>query len=130
MKIRYDFVTNSSSSSYIILGREVTIKDISIVEGERYLCVGKELSDGYDMFELDEAMLKYIKKNKISRKHYFRFYKFYTYLNSEDCPKLTINSLKQFIKDEDEEFEIIEIEKDYHSSDSIEDLKYTYEDYD
>lgn len=98
MKIRDGFVSNSSSSSFIVNAHSVGFNDIKIND-KRYFAIGKELCDGVDIIyvhsELEIAMLYYKKEN-------FHFY----------C--------------EDENSEELEFEKDQNSSYDYENYKWNY----
>lgn len=71
MKIRQGFVSNSSSSSFIVFGRNIDIKDItpSIIKEKEIICLGKELSDGQDIFYIENIdMLAFLKAlNELGR---------------------------------------------------------------
>ena len=98
MKIRDGFVSNSSSSSFIVNAHKVGFNDIKINDN-RYFAIGRELSDGVDIIrvhsELEIAMLYY-------KKEFFEFY----------C--------------EDEHSEKLEIERDQHNSYDYENYKCNY----
>ena len=65
MKIRNGFVSNSSSSSFVIFGIKTKVKDITpkMLKEKNYIVIGDaELQDGLDVFNLEnEEMLNFIK---------------------------------------------------------------------
>jgi hypothetical protein len=67
MKIRNGFVSNSSSSSFMIAGFPVNVKDITIndLDLNTYIVQGKSLNDGDDVFYLStNEMLYFVKSAK------------------------------------------------------------------
>lgn len=72
MKLRNGFVSNSSSSSFVIIGKIInngtsyeSLREIS-KKGELYV-KGDYLSDGVDFFQMDEKMLKVWKDKRLSK---------------------------------------------------------------
>ncbi len=78
---------------------------------------------------LTPELLDYIKDNELVENWYLNFIKvFYQECTEyDDSNQLTVNKLKEYIP-EDETFKVMSIEKDYHSSTTVEDLEYRYYD--
>ena len=130
--MRLSFVTNSSSSSFIVVGKSVSLEDIDLSNGE-YLFMGKQLCDGLDIVNIDTDILNYLKSHIHNEYGELRLGEYYVSLlksfmiksdEDDDC-LFTIKELKQYVK-EDESFQIISVEKDYHGSYDVDGLKYNY----
>ena len=91
MKIREDFVTNSSSSSFVIVGKDVSFDDIDLTQGH-YIIVGKYLWDGQDIINATMPILNYIKNKKME--DLFLYMKEFM---AEECVYLFVEKLKEFV---------------------------------
>jgi hypothetical protein len=75
MKIRTGFVSNSSSSSFILFYNDV--ESISYVkkDADNVYCIGScRDNESFDFFKLDKDMIKFMKENELFvKKFYFQF---------------------------------------------------------
>jgi len=82
MKVRQGFVSNSSSSSFLFIGKEMKFEDICLNDIKQILVVGMFLETGQDVFPLTKQLFMELYKGAniydISR---CRFY--YCYISGE-----------------------------------------------
>ena len=116
MKIRQGFVSNSSSSSFVAVARELNIGDIKLEDilNKNIVSFGSYLSDGVDLIRIkDENMLKFFKLFPSYSNDYddgdFSFYQIVK--EDESSISLTKESLEDGV-----EYIILSEEKDQHST--------------
>jgi len=127
MKIRQGFVSNSSSSSFIAIGKQVNASEISesdIVDGKIW-CEGRDLGDGTDIFQLKDSFALYIINNFTEEFIVYKIYK-----HAEDEIDITIKELNKLVADKDEKLTIFEMMQDYNSSNNTKSIysRYVLED--
>lgn len=59
MKIRNGFISNSSSTSFLLVGKKVEIKDIKKLD-KHYIVIGPSIFDGLDVFDLYDYETLYV----------------------------------------------------------------------
>lgn len=68
MKIRSGYVSNSSSSSFVVIGKDtgnIYSNNLQLdFENKQYVMLGKELSDGTDYIELTPELFEWINRRK------------------------------------------------------------------
>lgn len=68
MKIRSNYVSNSSSSSFVVIGKDtgnIYSNNLQLdFENKQYVMLGKELSDGTDYIELTPELFEWINRRK------------------------------------------------------------------
>jgi len=120
VKIRNGFVSNSSSSSFVILGATVSPQSLSeadIVDHDIRIW-GKSLSDGFDLISLTPTMFSYAKKNQyLLNQPWVKVEKMFGdgYKDTFTIPADAVGK------------EIMYIEVDEHSSSSLEYLQDRYD---
>ena len=127
MKIRQGFVSNSSSSSFVIFGEKILPENIiseNIKNGNIYV-QGRLLNDGYDFFKLTDSMFKDI--DYYGLKDFFTFFKVNKVVN--------VNAVNNKINKKDINFNengnvfVYTFDVDYHSTENAEQLVEGYLDY-
>ena len=121
MKERYGHVSNSSSSSFVIIGKPIAPDKVTkecLVERDIRI-IGKELSDGTDLIKMEPAMLDFVKDSyHLTNQVWIDITSIHFPDDNEAVP----------LPKADENLFVWAIEVDDHSSDSIEKIEYRYED--
>lgn len=127
MKTRNGFVSNSSSSSFVVIGREMDFCEVHKKDLDGVYCYGMDCGDGYDFFELVPAMFDFLSKYYI-HDNSLRFYKVY-HKHSEDTEddftKKQLATIIEKIPDE-VKFKIMTIDASYHSTSDVKQLRDSY----
>jgi len=136
MKIRQGFVSNSSSSSFMLIGKLFNINDIneSDLKDRTFIVIGKELGDGDDIFYVETVEIIWFLKTAYKldyQTEYFDGFQLFETFKSERVEEgeSTFNSANL---PTDTEINVLSLWMDYNSSLNVEDLfnKYIYENYD
>lgn len=127
MKVRIGFVSNSSSSSFIMLGKSVgslqqrTVLDFTKPNSD-YIMIGKDLCDGIDLIDLNEDLYHWFIEHRddILENSYIDGTIYEVYKSGEYLLRLNKRDLP------DGDFDVFSIEFDHHSTETIDDAHERY----
>lgn len=128
MKIRQGFVSNSSSSSFVVIGKDTEIMKITskMIKDKMIMVVGKSLSDGDDVFQIKTIeQLAFIKAlNKISIEDNFKYIEAFTTLDDDYEGEIDVKYLPKTGK-----IKYYNLNKDYWSSSDLDTLQKRYDEF-
>jgi len=122
MKIRRGFVSNSSSSSFVFIGRPCSVDALLGGDYEYEVwCQGSYWGEGLDFFELTDKMIDYIREHKEEKR--ISELDLYEVLTSGDGENgLPLPNMKKNING----WKIYGLKKDYYCTDSVEQFEEKY----
>lgn len=125
MKIRKGFVSNSSSSSFVVLGNYISLSDITLdlIKNHEIYFLGNWMSDGQDIVQIETEEQFYFFKHFIRDDGDGNFV--LSYIPVNECDSLTPNVINKYI-DGDTQFKLLNFEKDYYTSETFDRLKEVY----
>jgi len=134
MKTRNGFVSNSSSSSYIVFAsNNIELEQIEKEDIDKGLvyCHGRDLGEGFDFFQVTLPIYKFLFDRNIqydNRISDMSFKKIYYHQDSETSGLFTKKMIMAILNDipEDVSFSVESIETSYHSSSSVKEVRDRY----
>ncbi len=112
MKIRNGFVSNSSSSSFVLIGKEINYNDyLDIDKKNDIVFFGDYIYEGFDVFKINEKIENILPRLNPNK---YKLYLSYYFNDAQILSKETIEKLYETGMN----FEIINGDADYHSSDT------------
>jgi len=124
MKTRIGFVSNSSSSSFIAIGKTVALEDVKLTN--HTIFIGDSICEGIDIVDVTPEILKRIKteiKNgRKIRRDWYRFFEVTCVTNKKD-DHIAVFPTDVTIK---KGTEVFFCEQDYHCTEDPEDFVERY----
>jgi hypothetical protein len=122
MKTRVGFVSNSSSSSFVVIAKRVNFNKITMedIETRNITCLGKYLCDAQDVFQLTPALFEAI--TILGPHDAMTFYE--VILNEETIKAKDL--IKVLGEDPKATVEFLGVEADYYSTESVDRLIINY----
>lgn len=126
MKIRNGFVSNSSSSSFVVFGRSTTVNEI---DDPHVKILGTGLGDGMDYFRPTQKMIAYIKEHGFDKDKSVEF--IYDLISFSEESIVSIDQMKSLLKEMESDprlktLETFSFDKDMHSTESMETFLWRY----
>jgi hypothetical protein len=87
---RLSFVSNSSSSSFVIFYRDAKIEEI---DDEHVKVIGTELNEGLDFFHGDDRVREFLKNHPVFFNDYYRYRLVYVYKLIDECDTINLKEL-------------------------------------
>ena len=113
MKIRFGFVSNSSSSSFIIVGKALQFNELDRNDLKHIYAVCPDSNEGELYISLTKEIYDYIQNHNIQEE--FTYIREFKLIDCEESVKLYRSQLP-------EEFELVPIFISYNSVESLEDF--------
>jgi len=130
MKIRNGFVSNSSSSSFIIYGNEVSLSEVKIGKHE-YCAIGREMNEGSDVIDIDSYEMLHalrlankeynIRVFEVSKSEVDGCIQDLLEVSDNEYWNMNDEEINEILKEKVPGFGVF-LSKDYRSSESIEDI--------